>query len=81
MCGVRGSFSDMENSEEHICPVGWDDPTGWEPERARLGEGVLGEGLQLSGRGVEEGGLEVGRRLALQGQGGEVGRLGIVENS
>lgn len=78
-CGVRGSFSDMGNSRIHLS-VEWDDPTGREPERAQLGEGVFRR-VQHSGRAVE-GGLEVGRRLALQGPGRrEVGRLGIVENS
>lgn len=33
----------MENSRTHLS-VEWDDPTGWEPERAWLGEGVLGRG-------------------------------------
>ena len=51
-----GSFSDMGNSRTHLS-VEWDDPTGREPERARLGEGVLRRGSS-----TQEGEWRVGWR-------------------
>ena len=67
----------MENSRTHLS-VEWDDPTGREPERARLGEGVLGRGSS-----TQEGEWRVGSRWGegspfrdREERGGEIGDRG-----